>query len=325
MSSTKIQIIKLLESNPGAFLSGQMICEELGVSRTAVWKHIKDLQEDGYQIESLPRKGYQLIKIASSLTKERILAGLKTRELGQHLSVFSETPSTQKIAHHLAEDGAEHGTVVIADEQTNGRGRLGRQWSSPKGEGISMTLILRPDLQIRYTPQLTLLASVAVIKGIQEVTGAECGIKWPNDILFEGKKLVGILTELQAEGANVKAVIIGIGINVNTEDQSFPEELRRIACSLKTITGKEWDRVAIIQAILKHFETLYHLYLEDGFDIIKSLWETYALSLGKIIYARINTGEVIKGLAKGINEDGVLLLEDGNGKLHHIYSADIDL
>ncbi len=315
----------MLESHPGEFISGQKICDELGVSRTAVWKHMKDLEEEGYKISSVPRKGYQMLGSASTLTKERILAGLKTQQIGQKLSVFSETPSTQKIAHHLAEDGTQHGTVVIADEQTNGRGRLGRQWASPKGEGIWMTLILRPDLQIRFTPQLTLLASIAVVKGIQQVTGVECGIKWPNDILFEGKKLVGILTELQAESSNVKAVIIGMGINVNTEQDAFSEDLKSIACSLKTITGKEWDRVIIIQAILKQFEILYQLYLEDGFNMIKTLWETYALSIGKIIHARINTGEVIKGLAKGINEDGVLLLEDQAGTCHHIYSADIDL
>lgn len=325
MSATKTKIITMLESNPKIYLSGQMISETCGVSRTAVWKHIKELQNEGYEIHSLPRKGYQLIKSGSKLTEERILAGLATHTVGQCLKVYSELPSTQKTAHHLAEDGATNGSVVIADEQTNGRGRLGRQWDSPRGKGIWMTLILRPDLQIKATPQLTLLASVAVVKGIKEVTGIECGIKWPNDILYEGKKLVGILTELQAEGQQLKALIIGIGLNVNTDVSSFPKELCEIACSLKTITGKEWDRVAVIQSILKSFENLYDIYLQEGFGVIKLLWESYALSIGKSIHARTMNGEVIKGLAKGINDEGVLLLEDNDQHTHLIYSADIEL
>lgn len=324
LSKTKVRILKMLLEHQDGFLSGQKVCDDLDCSRTAVWKHIKDLQKEGFKIDSVQKKGYRLLERSISLSETNILAGIATEQLGHHLFFHDSLPSTQKEAHHLAEDCAEDGTLVVADEQTNGRGRLGRGWHSPSGTGIWMSLILRPDMPLRHTPQLTLLTSVAVVRAIRKETGIECGIKWPNDILYDGKKLVGILTELQAEAAHVKAIIIGMGLNVNTVPNDFPEELRSVATSIKSITGQDQDRAVLIQTILKEFETLYRTYLDEGFPMIKLLWESYAISLGRMIYARTVTGDVIKGFAKGIDEDGVLLLEDDIGDIHHIYSADIE-
>ncbi|TCP31615.1 BirA family biotin operon repressor/biotin-[acetyl-CoA-carboxylase] ligase [Scopulibacillus darangshiensis] len=325
LSKTKNRILKMLVDHQNEYLSGQKICDCLGCSRTAVWKHIKDLQKEGFKIDSVQKKGYRMTAPSHHLSEANILSSLKTKKLGHNLKFHETLPSTQKEAHHLAEDGAADGTLVVADEQSTGRGRLGREWHSPMGTGIWMSLIIRPDIALHQTPQLTLLTSVAVVKAIHDITGVECGIKWPNDILYNGKKIVGILTELQAEASHVKAIIIGIGMNVNADAADFPDELKKRAASIKSLTGREHDRPAIIQAILKHFELLYNTYLEEGFEIIKLLWESYALSLGKEIYARTVKGDTIKGLAKGIDDEGVLLLETRDGTVHHIYSADIEI
>ena len=295
LSQTKEEILTLLFKNKHTYISGQSISESLGCSRTAVWKHISELRKEGYMIDSAQKKGYRLVEPLEKLTKEEILAHLTTERFGRIIDFHEVVVSTQKIAHHLAEDGASEGTLVLADEQNGGRGRLGRVWHSPKGSGIWMSLILRPQLLINQIPQLTLITAVAIVRAIKRVTGVECGIKWPNDILFNGKKVVGILTELQAEVENVRAVIIGMGINVNVEAQDMPEDLNEIATSLKIITGKIQSRAKLIQAILSELEALYDTYLENGFSVIKTMWESHAVSLGKIISARTFNGEVIKG------------------------------
>ncbi|MFC7392656.1 biotin--[acetyl-CoA-carboxylase] ligase [Scopulibacillus cellulosilyticus] len=325
MSKTKNHILKLLFKNRNDYISGQKISDEIGCSRTAVWKHIKELENEGYTIASVHKRGYKLIDAPDQLSEAKIYAGLTTKTLGHHLVYQDEIPSTQKKAQHLAEDGAEEGTVVLADEQTSGRGRLGRSWHSPKGTGIWMSLIIRPDIPIHKAPQFTLLTAVAVVKAVKHVTGLDCEIKWPNDILYKGKKFVGILTELQAEAADVKAIIVGIGINVNAAIDDFPEELKDIATSLRAEAGTAFDRAELIQEILKAFEDLYKSYMDEGFGLIKLLWESYAISLGRQIYARTANGTVVQGLAQGINDEGVLLLKDKDGKIHKIYSADIEI
>ncbi|MFC4617780.1 biotin--[acetyl-CoA-carboxylase] ligase [Camelliibacillus cellulosilyticus] len=323
MSRTKDAILTMLFANRRQFLSGQTISDQLGCSRTAVWKHIKELEKEGYVIESVQKRGYRLALSPDRLSAPEITAGLETERFGRTIVYEPSMSSTQKVAHHLAEDGAEEGTLIVTDEQTEGRGRLGRHWDSGANRGIWMSLILRPSLQLKKIPPLTLLAAVAVVKAINKVTQTACAIKWPNDILYDGKKLVGILTEMQAEEQTARAVILGIGMNVNTRIEQFPENLRSVATSLYEITGKDQSRVQLIQSILKELEDLYHLYLTNGFAPIKLMWESYALCLGRVIHARTVQGDVIKGMAKGISEEGVLLLEDANGEIHSIYSADI--
>jgi len=314
----------MLFQHPQEFISGQDICDTLGCSRTAVWKHIKELQKEGYTIESVQKKGYRLAGSPNRLSTAEIMAGLSTKSFARNIVYEESMPSTQKYAHHLAEDGAPEGTLVISDEQTEGRGRLGRLWYSPKGTGIWMSLILRPELALNKIPQLTLTAAVAIVKAIKKVTNIECQIKWPNDVFFNGKKLVGILTELQAEENRAKAVIIGMGMNVNLTADDVPEDIEAIATSIQMISGKAYSRAELIQEIMKEMEVLYHLYITEGFSAIKLMWESYALNMGKEILARGAGGKIIKGLAKGINDEGVLLLEDEDGQIHHIYSVDIE-
>ncbi|XJZ26023.1 biotin--[acetyl-CoA-carboxylase] ligase [Bacillota bacterium Lsc_1132] len=307
-----------------SFLSGQSIAELIGCSRTAVWKHIEELRKDGFELEAVRRKGYRIIKTPETILPDEIRFRLKTKFIGQNIHYEERVESTQKIAHRLANEGAETGTVVIAEEQVSGRGRMDRQWYSPKFTGVWMSLILRPNIPLTKAPQLTLLAAVSIVQAIEEVTGICPEIKWPNDLLIKGKKITGILTELQAEADRIHSIIIGIGINVNQQITDFPAELQETASSLAIETGKKISRSELIRSVFSHFEKMYELYLAEGFYPIKLLWESYGSSIGQQIRARTLTA-TIKGKALGITDDGVLQLEDENGKIHYIYSADVEI
>jgi BirA family transcriptional regulator, biotin operon repressor / biotin---[acetyl-CoA-carboxylase] ligase len=306
------------------FISGQALSEKLNCTRTAIWKHIEELRKEGYSIEAVQKKGYRLISRPDRFTEDTIKYGLTTKYLGQNLIAYDKVTSTQKLAYQFAQEGVNDGTIVIAEEQTLGKGRLDRAWHSPAGTGIWMSMIIRPKLLPHQAPQLTLLTAVAIVRAIENHLNIDCEIKWPNDILIGGKKAVGILTELHADPDRINSVIIGIGINVNTKENDFPDELKQIATSLTIAKGEEVNRVSLVQAILVSFENLYENYLTHGFEMIKLLWESYSTSIGKEIVARTLHGS-IKGYAKGITSEGVLMLEESDGKMHYIHSADIEL
>jgi BirA family transcriptional regulator, biotin operon repressor / biotin---[acetyl-CoA-carboxylase] ligase len=307
-----------------AFLSGQHLAELIGCSRTAVWKHIEELRKEGFGLEAVRNKGYRILKTPEKVTADEVRLGLTTNFIGRNIHYEESVESTQKIAHRFASEDAQEGTVIIAEEQLSGRGRMARRWHSPKYTGIWMSMIIRPNIPLSRAPQLTLLAAVAIVQAIEEMTDLIPEIKWPNDILINGKKVTGILTELQAEADRIHSIIIGIGINVNQKEEDFPQELQKIATSLFIEDGETVSRAELIRSIFKHFEKLYTLYLEQGFLPIKLLWEGYASSIGKYIKARTLTN-TIEGKALGITNDGVLQLEDMAGTIHHIYSADIEL
>lgn len=312
-----------LLANQEVYLSGERLSQKLNISRTAVWKFIKELENEGYIIEGVRKLGYRLSHIPDIMTPSAILTELQTQRLGQNIVYFDTVDSTQRIAHQLAREGKGHGTVVVADEQTGGKGRLGREWFSPSGTGIWISMIIRPELPLHAVPQLTLLSAVAITKGIRELTELDVKIKWPNDLLLHGKKICGILTELNAEADRVNYVIIGFGLNVNHSERDFPDDLRQIATSLAMEKGTQLERAKLIARILENWEKLYQHYCEHGFELIKTLWETYAISIGKQIVARTLNGS-FQGEAVGITHEGVLLLKDENGQVHKIYSADID-
>lgn len=323
-SEIRKRLLEVFSNANGEFISGQKLSDELHCSRTAVWKHIEELRNEGYELEAVRKLGYRIISKPDKITNNEIQIGLETMSLGRNIHYEESVPSTQKIAHQLATDGAMEGTIVIAEEQTAGRGRLDRRWYSPKHTGVWMSLILRPNIPPTRAPQLTLLAAVGVVQGISEATGLEAEIKWPNDILINRKKVVGILTELQAEADRINSVIIGIGINANQSASQFPDEIKDIATSLSIESGMKIDRAKLIQCILLKIEKLYQEYLKNGFHIVKLLWESYAISIGQNIIARTITGS-IEGRALGITDEGVLRLEALDGEIHHIYSADIEL
>jgi BirA family biotin operon repressor/biotin-[acetyl-CoA-carboxylase] ligase len=323
-SEIRKKLLTVFTEHQGEFVSGQKISDMLGCSRTAVWKHISELRKEGYELEAVQRKGYRIKEKPDKMSSNEIQLGLKTKILGTEIHYRESLSSTQKVAHQLANEGTPEGTIVVAEEQVNGRGRLDRSWYSPKHTGIWCSLILRPKISPQRSPQLTLLAAVGVVRGIEKATGIQANIKWPNDILINNKKVVGILTELQAEADRINAVIIGIGINVNQETEHFPESLRDVATSIAIEKGESCNRALILQEILYEIEQLYDEYLENGFSVIKTIWESHAVSIGKQITARTLNGTIL-GRALGITDDGVLIIEDDQGKKHNIYSADIEI
>jgi BirA family biotin operon repressor/biotin-[acetyl-CoA-carboxylase] ligase len=323
-SEIRKELLDAFTAAGDSYLSGQYLAELIGCSRTAVWKHIMELRKDGFELEAVRRKGYRIVKTPEKITADEIRFGLKTEFIGKNIHYQESVESTQKIAHHLSFEDAPEGSVVIAEEQLSGRGRMDRKWHSPKFTGIWMSLIIRPNIPLHKAPQLTLLTAVAVVQAIEEMTNLTPEIKWPNDILINGRKTTGILTELQAEADQIHSIIIGIGMNVNQKKEDFPLELQGTATSLFIEKGEEVPRAQLIRIVLKNFETLYLLYLEKGFTPIKLLWESYAVSIGKQIRARTLTN-TIEGIALGITDEGVLKIQDSNDEIHHVYSADIEL
>ncbi|TFE03700.1 biotin--[acetyl-CoA-carboxylase] ligase [Jeotgalibacillus sp. R-1-5s-1] len=323
VSEIRRSILTALSSGSDQFLSGQELAEKAGCSRTAIWKHIEDLRQAGFVIESKRKKGYRLVSKGDSIKESDLLLGLKTQTLGRTVHYFESVESTQKIAHQLAQERAPEGTLVIAEEQVTGRGRMARQWHSPKGTGIWMSLLLRPLLPPQKAPQFTLIAAVAIVEAIKEVCDLKVDIKWPNDLLIEGRKVTGILTELQADSEQIHSLIIGMGINVNQSREDFTSELSSIATSLAIEGNRQFSRSSLIQAIMKKLETHYAIYMEEGFLPIKAKWESYAVTIGRTITARTLNDE-ITGFASGITDEGILLLVDQSGKTHKIYSADIE-
>lgn len=308
----------------GEFLSGEKLANSIGCSRTAVWKHIEDLRNEGFKVEAVRKKGYRLIEQADQMSEERIYFGLKSKIIGQKIYYYDSLPSTQKTAKELALNGAVEGTIVVAEEQTSGRGRMARQWHSPKGTGIWTSFIIRPNIPIQKAPQLTLLTAVAAVRAIDSLLDVDIHIKWPNDLLINGKKVCGILTELQAEENQIQSIIIGVGINVNQSANDFSNELRTIATSLSIESNRTVDRAKLLQEFCYQFEKFYETYIKYGFEPIKMIWESYALSIGKRITARTLNG-TYTGIAVGINDEGVLKLRTDDGKIRELYSADIEI
>lgn len=320
----KEELLKVFTKAKSEYVSGQFISEQLGCSRAAVWKHIEELRKMGYEIDAVRKKGYRIINNTESYSFENILYGLETKYLGKNLHFYNQIESTQTLASRLALDGAVEGTIVVANEQTKGRGRLQRQWFSEKNQSVMFSMILRPKLSIQQTPQLTLVAAVALAQTLEKTNRVKPYIKWPNDLLLSNKKFAGILTELQGDADGVAAVIIGIGINCNHTTDDIPQDLQEIATSLRIESGDEWNRQELLQTFLVTFEKLYEKYISFGFLPIKVLWESYNNTLGKHIKAS-TTLETLVGKAIGLEDDGALLLEDDTGKIHRIYSADISI
>ncbi|PIC87807.1 biotin--[acetyl-CoA-carboxylase] ligase [Sporosarcina sp. P20a] len=320
----KNELLKRLFAAQGEPISGQDIADEFGLSRTAIWKYIKELEEEGYEIGSQRKKGYYLIEAPDLVNQGNITEYLTTHRYGHTINYFTTVPTTQTIAHEDAQNGAEDGTLIISEEQTAGKGRLARPWKSKANRGIWMSLIIRPDLAPQYAPQLTLVAAVAIVRAIEEVADIQPVIKWPNDILINGKKVTGILTELQSDPDRVKAIILGMGINANQQQSDFPEELQTIATSLRIEKGEMINRAQLVAAILKYLEQYTDLYVEKGFAPIKILWESYAAITGKKIKASM-VHETVEGIALGISHDGMLELRLADGTVRGIYSADIEV
>ncbi|UNK20551.1 biotin--[acetyl-CoA-carboxylase] ligase [Paenibacillus sp. N3/727] len=319
-----LTLLDIFLEQSGQFLSGEEISRRLNISRTAVWKQINKLRSAGYEFEALPRLGYRMTEKPEPLDPAVLSACLTNRSFGHQIEILRSTTSTQEDARRLAEEGAPEGTLVIAEEQTGGRGRMGKKFYSPFGKGIWMSLILRPTQPLHLTQQLTLLAGVAVRRAIHKTTGLEAGIKWPNDLLIDGKKICGILLESATEDDVVRYCIAGIGISVNLKEEDYPDELKTIATSLRMVSGHNINRNELICSILNEMESLYGLYNEQGFEPIASLWEASSVTMNREVRVQSSRG-VMNGTAAGLHPSGALLVRNGDGELIPVFSGDIKL
>lgn len=319
----KARILRLLRAQEG-YVSGQEICGKLSVSRTAVWKAIGQLKDEGYVIEAVQNKGYHLAGVPDLVTREEIVSRLNTKWAG-HPTVFLEkTDSTNNEAKRLAETGAGHGTLVVAEFQEAGKGRRGRSWTSERGTGIWMTILLKPEFEPSHASMLTLTAAMAVADGIQAVTGLRAGIKWPNDIVLDGKKVCGILTEMSSELEYINHVVVGIGINANIAE--FPEELQEKATSLLLEQGSRVSRAAVIAAVWEAFEGYYEKFLKtEDLSLFRDAYECRLLNKDEEVCVLDPKGSW-KGIARGIDKNGRLLVEAAqDGQVKTVDSGEVSV
>ena len=303
----KEEILRLLRSADG-YISGQELCNRFGVSRTAVWKAINQLKEAGYEIEAQQNKGYRLMAAPDLMTEAEIKSLMHTEWVAKEVLYFDTIDSTNTKAQELAEKGYPSGTLVVADKQESGKGRRGRSWVSPSGTGIFMTLMIKPDINPNNASMLTLVAALAVAKGITSVTGEEALIKWPNDIVVNSKKVCGILTEMNAQFDYINHIVVGIGINVHNE--SFPEEISQMASSLMIEAGgKRFHRAQIIAETMSYFEQYYDTFLKTQ-DLSALVREYDELLVNRNKSVRVlDPKEPFDGKAMGITPKGELIVD----------------
>lgn len=302
----KAEILKMLRETDG-YVSGQELCNKFGVSRTAVWKAINQLKENGYEIEAVQNKGYHLLSAPDVMDQTELESIHATEWAGCEIYYFDSIDSTNTKAKELAEEGHPSGTLVVADRQTAGKGRRGRSWESPTGIGIFMTLMLKPEINPNNASMLTLVAAMATTRAIRRVTGVPAMIKWPNDIVMNGKKVCGILTEMSAQFDYINHIVIGIGINVHNED--FPEEIAKTASSLYLESGQHIHRASLIEAFLEEFEDVYAEYLktEDMEGLMKE-YDSMLVNRGRQVRV-LDPKEPFEGKAMGITKKGELIVD----------------
>jgi len=316
------QVLNILRKTDN-YVSGEHICKQLGVTRAAIWKIIKALKKEGYSIESVTNKGYRLLDIPDILRSSEILFGLTTEYMGRNNEVFECISSTNEVAKQKALEGAVNGSLFVAEMQTSGKGRLGKTWHSPAGSGLWMSLVLRPHLDPEQLIKVTLVSGISVCLAIREVTGLDARIKWPNDIVVNGKKICGILTEMVAEQDCINCVIVGIGVNVNTSN--FPNDISAIATSILIECGERYKRVRILHRVLETLEINYEKFIVTGFngDLLDE-YKTLCINIGREVSFMID-GIMFCGIAKDIAPSGQLIVEADDGKMFTLKSGECSI
>lgn len=317
------KILSILRHNKDSYVSGEDLCGHAGISRAAIWKHMENLRAIGYEIEAVPHLGYKLVSAPDALIPSEIKWKLKSKTFGREIISYKKVDSTNDIAYQLAEKGVKEGTVILAEEQSRGKGRHGRHWVSPSKGGIYLSCILRPKIPPNEIPRITLFAAVAAAKAIRDVTSLDVSIKWPNDLVLDGKKVCGILTEMKAEQDSVDFIILGIGINVNMPLKQLPkgsaslkDELRRR--NIKSVIS----RTELTKNILERLEEFYSILEQNGFEPIIDAWKGLSDMLGSRIRV-ILPGRTFEGLAHDINPDGALIVRLDSGVLEKVSSGDV--
>ena len=318
----KEKILKLLRSSKTGFLSGEELARKCGISRTMVWKHIKTLEREGFVVEAVPSQGYRIASEPDILRQSDIKPGLKTRIIGKELFLLPEAVSTNTLAMEMASKGAPEGTVVLAEMQTGGKGRLGRKWISPKGN-LYMSVVLRPNIPAHKAPLLTLMAAVAVVSAIRTVCGVQAAIKWPNDILIASKKAGGLLTEMSAEQDRIRHIVLGVGVDVNMEPGELPADVRALSTTLANEAGAKINRTELLQQILRDLELWYRKFLENDAAVL-SEW----MKLNMTVNSRVKVGNALEsfdGLAQGIDCEGRLIVGLDDGTIRTVAAGDVTI
>ena len=315
--------------NSEDYVSGQQLCDRFGVSRTAVWKVINQLKEEGYQIESVPRKGYRLGESpAGVFTLSEITSRLQTGWAGRNMHFFASTGSTNPDAKRFAEEGAPHGTTVVADRQTAGRGRRGRAWASSSGTSIYFTIVVRPEFAPDKASMITLVMALSVAQAIEEVTGLSAQIKWPNDIVVHKKKVCGILTEMSMtpEMDEIQFLVAGVGVNTNhNSPEEFPEEIRETATSLKIEAGTSINRAGLLERILARFEENYDDFVQvQDLSTLREAYQAHLINMDAQVLVLDPAGEYT-GISRGISETGELIVERENGENVLVYAGEVSV
>jgi BirA family biotin operon repressor/biotin-[acetyl-CoA-carboxylase] ligase len=321
--NTREILLRGLKQGRGAWVSGQFLSEGLAITRSAVWKQIRTLKEEGYEIAASPRKGYRLCGVPDLLLMQEIRDGLKTRVFGQTQACYvRQTDSTNLRAMEMAAQGAPEGTLVVAEQQTQGRGRRQRTWFSPPRQGIYASLILRPAIAPTEAPCMTLISAVAVADTLLALTPLEAKIKWPNDILVRGRKIAGILTEISTGMDAVDYMVVGLGLNVNVPAGDFPEEIHEYATSILAETGVPFSRLLLLRRYLEQFEYYYNIFCAEGFNPVLQRWRALTDMLGcRVRVDRIGTQCV--GEVSDFDQEGFLILRDESGRSIRIFSGDV--
>ena len=316
-------ILNVLRDSGDLYISGEELCKFSGVSRAAIWKRIEKLREEGYDIEASPHLGYRLIGIPDLLIPSEVKWKLRTRYLGREIISYRRVDSTNAIAYELAEHGLAEGAVIFAEEQLRGKGRQGRAWQSPSGSGIYMSCVLKPHMTPNEIPKITLVAAVAAARAIRDFTGLDAKIKWPNDILINGKKVCGILTEMKAEQDRIDFIILGIGINVNTKAKDLPRGASSLREELR-ISGESDNisRVGLAKKMLEMMEEYYNLLKNKGSGSIIEEWRELSAMLGSRVRISLRD-RTFDAQAHNIDPDGALVVRLDSGILEKISSGDV--
>ena len=319
---TKTKILSILKKSK-KYVSGEDLAKKAEVSRTAVWKHIEALKREGYRIEAKPKVGYRLIETPDILSPFEIGSGLKSKILGCKIFCFKEVTSTQEVAKKLAVQGCVEGTVVVAEKQTRGRGRIGREWVSPLG-GVWLSIVLRPNLPPQYAQRITLTTSVAVAKTVRRLYGLNAKIKWPNDVLVDGYKVCGILVEASGEADRINYMVVGVGVNLNVDFSMVKPNLSKTATSISQILGRKVSRVEFIREFLFEMEKAYITLTKNRFNQILAEWRKLSETLGCRVKV-ISQKEVFTGEALDVDEDGYLLVRLKDGTVKRVVSGDVSI
>jgi BirA family biotin operon repressor/biotin-[acetyl-CoA-carboxylase] ligase len=317
------KILNILRHSKDSYVSGEELCKGADISRAAIWKHMEGLRQAGYEIEALPHLGYKLVSVPDALIPCEIKWKLNTKVFAKEVISYKKVDSTNDIAYQLAEKGVKEGTVILAEEQSKGKGRQGRSWTSPSRGGIYMSCILRPKIAPNEIPRITLLAAVATTQAIRAATSLEATIKWPNDIMLEGKKVCGILTEMKAEQDRAAFIVLGIGINVNTPVKQLPKGSTSLKDELvkRGVKGKV-SRIELTKILLEKLEELYNHSQRKGFAAVIEAWKGLSAMIGSRVKVTL-PNRTFEGLAHDIDPDGSLMVRLDSGVLEKLSSGDV--